>query len=291
MDFSLYHGCLYFMVFKTEQVCLSKASLSYLCFILLMPIVGYWHAWQWYFKRVFSSMEEAIGLIAIFAFMVLSAVLAIARSRTLYKFSLWPVALLLVIYSVSFVLPIPPIIRAAIAFITLFVIIYWSSFGAQPPVSFWALVLLSLPVVPSLQFYLGYPARLISASISVPLLQLNGVSVSQSGANLIWRDQLLQFDAPCSGITMLWAGLFVTLFMSLVYRFNFLKTSVAIVAACIFVLFGNVLRASSLFYLEMGVISFEQPWLHEGIGVAAFLLVAAGIVIAIAKFQQWSLTQ
>lgn len=279
------------MVFKTEQVCLDKTSLIWLFSVLLMPIVGYWHAWQWYFNRVNSSPEEAIGLLAIFVFMLFWAAQLISQRKAIFKFSLWPIALLLILYSLSFFFPVPSIIRAAIAFLTLFMIVYWSSFGSQPPISFWGLILISLPVVPSLQFYLGYPARFISASLTVSLLQLNGVAVSQSGTNLIWQDQLLQFDAPCSGVTMLCAGLLITLFISLVYRFSVLKTAVAIFIASLFVLFGNVLRASSLFYLETGAISFDAPWLHEGIGVGAFLLIAAGIVMTLAKFQQWSLAR
>lgn len=90
---------------------------------------------------------------------------------------------------------------------------------------------------------------------------------------------------------MLWAGLLVTLFISLIYRFSFFKTSMAIVVASIFVLLGNVLRASSLFYLETGTISLEQPWLHEGVGVSAFLLVVAAIVITLSRLQHWPLAR
>jgi exosortase/archaeosortase family protein len=275
------------MVFKTEQVSLDSKSLNWLLTVLLMPVVGYWHIWQWYFNRVKSTPEEAIGLLAIFVFLLYWSARIISQRCTVYKFSLWPISLLLFIYTLSFLLPLPSIVKSAIAFLTLFLTIYWASFGSHPPVSFWGLVLLSLPVVPSLQFYLGYPARYISASATVPLLQLNGFSVSQRATNLVWNDQLIQFDAPCSGVTMLWAGLLVTLFVSFVYRFSLFKTSVAVFVACLFVLFGNVLRGSSLFYLEAGVIPVEPTWLHEGIGVGAFVIVTTGIVVTLSKYQQW----
>jgi exosortase/archaeosortase family protein len=279
------------MVFKTKQVSLDIKSLSWLLSIVLIPIAGYWHIWQWYFNRVKSSPEEAIGLLAMFAFMLFWCLLTISRRHALFKFSLWPISLLLVIYSLSFFLPIPSIVKSAVAFLTLFLTIYWASFGTHPPVSFCGLVLISLPVVPSLQFYLGYPARYISAGATVPLLQLNGFSVSQNATNLVWNNQLLQFDAPCSGVTMLWAGLLVTLFLSFVYRFSLFKTGVAIFVACLFVLFGNVLRGSSLFYLETGVIPYKAPWLHEGIGVGAFAFVAIGIIVTLSKFHQWSIAK
>ncbi|MGD8914840.1 MAG: archaeosortase/exosortase family protein [Candidatus Thiodiazotropha sp.] len=279
------------MVFKTEQVSLDIKSLSWLLSIVLISVAGYWYIWQWYFNRVKSSPEEAIGLLAIFAFMLFWCVRTISRRHAVFKFSLWPISLLLFIYSISFFLPVPSIVKSAVAFLTLFLTIYWASFGSHPPLSFWGLVIISLPVVPSLQFYLGYPARYLSASATVFLLQLNGVSVSQSATNLVWNNQLIQFDAPCSGVTMLWAGLLVTLFISFVYRFSLFKTGVAVFVACLLVLFGNILRGSSLFYLEIGAIPFKTPWLHEGIGLGAFAFVTIGIVVTLSKFQQWSITK
>jgi exosortase/archaeosortase family protein len=275
------------MVFKTEQVAIDSKSLSWLLPVLLIPVAGYWHAWQWYFNRIKSSPEEAIGLFAIFSFMLVWCVRTISRRHIIFKFPLWPISLLLVLYSFSFLLPLPSIMKSAIAFLTLFLSIYWATFGTQPPVSLWGLILISLPVVPSLQFYLGYPARYISASVTVPLLQLHGLSVTQSATNLIWNDQLIQFDAPCSGVTMLWGGLLVTLLISFVYRFTLFRTAVAVCVACLFVLFGNVLRGSSLFYLETGAIPFEAPWLHEGIGMGAFAFVTIGIAMTLSKFEQW----
>ncbi|NQZ11370.1 MAG: archaeosortase/exosortase family protein [Algicola sp.] len=274
------------MVFKTEQSGINKASLSRLFATLFIVAMAYWHAWRWYFNRVGATPEEAIGLLAIFIFMVIWATFTVMQRGSLYTFSLVPVALMLVIYGLSFLLPTPNIIRAAIAFTTVFMVIYRTQFGTAPPLSFWALIALSLPVVPSLQFYLGFPARYISAGLTVPLLQINGFSVTQSGTNLQWQGQLLQFDAPCSGVTMLWAGLLLTLFIALVYRFNWINTLGAMVIAVVFVLFGNVLRASSLFYVESGIINVQEPWLHEGIGVAAFALTAAGIVITLSAWQR-----
>jgi exosortase/archaeosortase family protein len=142
--------------------------------------------------------------------------------------------------------------------------------------------------VPSLQFYLGYPARFISAKFTVAMLQMQGLPVSQSGTYLQWQGQLIQFDAPCSGVVMLWAGLFLTLFIGWLYQFNRYKTLAAVVIAIIFVLIGNVLRASSLFYLETGMLEVEQPWMHEAVGVAAFLMIAIGIIYTMKRLQLWS---
>jgi len=275
------------MVFETKQFNFDKASLTWLSVALLTPVIGFWRSWQWYYQRVAASLEEALGLIAVFILLIFLALRSFRQNRVIYQFSLWPVIGLLLLYGVSFFLSVPSIIQAAIAFMAIAVIVYWLSFGRQPPISFWILVSFSLPIVPSLQFYLGYPARLISASLSVPLLQMNGLSVSQSGTYLVWQDQTIQFDAPCSGVTMLWAGLFFSLFVSLVFKFNFFKTVFALFIACVLVLFGNVLRATSLFYLEAGLIDSSASWLHEGVGVIAFIGTASGILFTLTRFQQW----
>ncbi|MDH5432732.1 MAG: exosortase/archaeosortase family protein [Gammaproteobacteria bacterium] len=277
------------MVFEAEQIELDQAGLSWLAYILLTTLCGFWYAWQWYFNRVNASLEEAIGLFFILIFVAVIAIKQVYKTQRIYRFSLWPVVSLLLIYALTFLLVFPDIIRSALAFLTLFLVIYWLAFGKQPPIAFWGLVLISLPVVPSMQFYLGYPARYISASLTVPLLQLNGLSVSQSGTNLIWENQLLQFDAPCSGVTMLWAGLLLTFFISLVYRFNITRTALAVLIACFLILVGNVLRAGSLFYLETGLITVEYSWFHEAIGVVTFIMVALMLMWLLEKIQQRSI--
>lgn len=275
------------MVYKTKQVEFCKSGLVWFLCMLALPVVGYWHVWRWYVNRVANSLEEVIGLLVFAVFLVVLSAKSIIDQRAFYRVPLIPLIIMLLAYSLSYLLPVPPIFRAAIALLMMFLIIYRFAFPNWPPVSFWGLILISLPVVPSLQFYLGYPVRYVSAYLTVPLLRLNGISVSQDGTNLLWSDQVLQFDAPCSGVTMLWAGLFFSLFMSLVYRFNLIKTILAVVFSSLLVLAGNVVRASSLFYLEIGAIPFEGEWLHEGIGSATYALVVACIVVGLSRYQCW----
>ena len=64
------------------------------------------------------------------------------------------------------------------------------------------LLWLSLPLVPSLQFYLGYPLRMLVASLAAPILRLAGFAVVQEGTCLNWAGQLIWIDAPCSGVRM-----------------------------------------------------------------------------------------
>ncbi|WP_034923523.1 archaeosortase/exosortase family protein, partial [Candidatus Accumulibacter vicinus] len=61
----------------------------------------------------------------------------------------------------------------------------------------------------SLQFYGGYPLRVLAGSLAVALLQLNGLAVERAGAVLLWDGRQIAIDAPCSGLRMLWAGAYL----------------------------------------------------------------------------------
>ena len=89
------------------------------------------------------------------------------------------------------------------------------------------LMLLALPIIPPLQFYVGYPLRLATAFVSARLLSLHGLSIDAVGTCLDWNGTLIAVDAPCSGVRMLWTGLYlamglVLLYTLILYTMNFL---------------------------------------------------------------------
>ena len=155
---------------------------------------------------------------------------------------LLPIALLLAAYAASHAV-MPPIIRAAVAVAATLFCFYHAAFRERPPVAFWGLVALALPVLPSLQFMLGYPMRIVSAAIAVVLLQAHGLVVARQGTFLIWRDEMVQFDAPCSGVNMLWAGLLLTLMGCVWLRLGAIKVVVAVALSIVLAIACNVLRA------------------------------------------------
>jgi exosortase/archaeosortase family protein len=139
--------------------------------------------------------------------------------------------------------------------------------------------------LPSLQFTLGYPMRVICAEFTVALLQAQGLAVTGQGTFLVWRDETIQFDAPCSGVNMLWAGLLLTLMGCVLFRFGPIKVMVAVALSVALAIVGNVLRASSLFYIESGFVSAAPSWWHDGIGIAAFTLSAAITLCLLARLR------
>jgi exosortase/archaeosortase family protein len=205
---------------------------------------------------------------------------------------------MLALYGLSIVF-LPKLISAALALITL-------ALGLRPILQsrfnpgHWLLLLLSLPIVASLNFYLGYPLRLMVAQMAVSLLSINGFPVTAEGTSLLWHNQLIEIDAPCSGIKMLWAALYMAAVQLSLRKWESMnstrsalsrqhvqlwQTALYLTLAIAAAIFANTLRVTSLFYLEAGTISlptgisksyaptFESA-VHTGTGIAAFLLVA-----------------
>jgi exosortase len=138
-----------------------------------------------------------------------------------------------------------------------------------------ALLLLSLPLLASLDFYAGYPLRLATAEISTRLLQMLGMDVARAGVLLQYKNALIGVDPPCAGVRMLWTGLFVAAFLAARQRAGAWHTLTLTLAAVACVLLGNALRAAILFFPESGLVAWPH-WTHEaiGLGMHALLLVS-----------------
>jgi len=184
------------------------------------------------------------------------------------------IAILLAAYAASYAF-LPAIMRAALAIAATLFCLHVAVLTGRPPVAFWGLVALALPVLPSLQFTLGYPMRIVSAALSVAALQAQGLVVARQGTFLVWRGEMVQFDAPCSGVNMLWAGLLLTLMGCVLLRLSAPRVVLAVALSVTLAIAGNALRASSLFYLEAGLVADAPSWWHEAIGIVAFVLSAA----------------
>ena len=120
-------------------------------------------------RRKPCRWPATVALIAVLAVMRGRATGVCAR-RTL---PLVPAVFLLVAYAFSHLLT-PPIVRCAIAVMAVLWCGYVAATDERPPIAFWGLAALSLPVLPSLQFTLGFPMRVASAAMTVGLLRLRG---------------------------------------------------------------------------------------------------------------------
>lgn len=240
-------------------------------------LVAFWPVWRWYAARVGDSTDQSWGLLA------LSTALFFALRKKSFAYvserSLTIPTLIVLFYVATYPL-IPPLARAGLAFTAIAVTLSLVRFGKPLHPGVLGLLWLSLPLVPSLQFYLGYPLRVLVAVLAAPLLRLEGFAVVQEGTCLNWAGQLIWIDAPCSGVRMLWVGLYLTFALVCIYELRPFKTLILLVAALFAIIAGNVFRAVALFYFESGV--FPMPaWAHDFTGLVAFALVATGIVGAL----------
>ncbi|MDR0717328.1 MAG: exosortase Q [Azoarcus sp.] len=135
------------------------------------------------------------------------------------------------------------------------------------------LAALSLPLMASLQFYAGYPLRLVAAELSRWLL-LAAHHVERDGVALRVDGQLVLVDAACSGVQLVWLGYFTACAAALLGgcgNAHFLRRLPAV--GCL-VLTGNVLRNTALVALQADG-KAVAAWLHEGVGLVTLAVVCA----------------
>ncbi len=251
----------------------TRISVTTYWLILSVTIAGLWPVWRWYGLRALSDHDESRGLLAIFTVLVFLYVSKPQRHPALLK---WSVPVVLITLYVVFYKFLPPLLRAFIAMGLLSNLIsqYWFNRHFHAGIS--ALLMLSLPVAASLQFYLGYPMRVAAGSVTEVLLQLNGLSVARQGTILNWGSRVISIDAPCSGVKMLWVSCYLAGSLSCVLGLSAGRTLALFSGALFVVICANVFRSAALFYLESGILPM-QSWMHQGVGLFAFLFAASAI--------------
>jgi exosortase/archaeosortase family protein len=182
----------------------------------------------------------------------------------------------------------PSLVQAMIAVTAGALLLSPQIFGQRFHVGAWALAVLSLPLLSSLQFYLGYPLRLAVSKLAASFLGMAGFSVSPEGAALVWAGQPLVIDAPCSGIRMLWVTLYLAATLSCLLRLDASRTLVLLGTGGVLAILGNVARAAALFLTQPvlldRLISFAVPgWMHEIVGLASFVPV----VVVLCLYARW----
>ena len=260
----------------SEAFCLSPAARRV---ILLVQLLAFWSLGPWYVKRLAESGGETWRILAL-----ATAVLFIireARNVTACDLNerpmglLWS-ALLTLIYAASYVW-LPPLAQACLAMTALTATVSACFLRRRFHTGIWALLLLSLPVLDSLQFFAGYPLRTLVATLAAALLRLGGLAVTPQGTALKWEEILVVVDAPCSGIRMLWVGAYLVVTLACLYRLGFMRLLAGAGLAMAVLVLGNALRAAALFYLEAGIITAPSG-AHTAIGIVTFGFTVAAIV-------------
>jgi exosortase/archaeosortase family protein len=249
-------------------------------FLALLAVALWPHA-LWLARRLTDGSDEPWGLLALATVLVL--VLRARRELVLPTRGALAASGALAVLAAALTFVVPPIFAAAAAMLALAVFIA-SALPRRPAAPLATLLLLALPVIASLQFYLGYPLRLATAHAAAPLLALGGIDAQAAGAALLWRGQTILVDPPCAGIGMLWVGSWAAALLSYLNDASPRRTLANGCLAALVVFAANVLRNVLLFFPEAGLLP-SPAWLHAAIGLAAFAAALAPIL----AFASWRL--
>lgn len=236
---------------------------------LILIALAFWPVGRWYVLRLNDGSDEPWGLIALGA-----ASWCVRENWKLLRpkgraLAWMPVFLLG--YAVLFPV-LPAMVRPLLAIAMLAAAM---DLPKRAPAAL-GLLILSLPVLATAQFYLGWPLRLTAAVFNDWLLNLAGVEAVRQGVVIWWRDIPVSVDPPCSGIRMLWAGLFVHFVLAAKHRLRFRTLLWLTPLVTMAIVGGNVARAFVLFFKESGMLTLPA-WTHVGIGMAVFASMAAGM--------------
>lgn len=270
-----------------QQVFQKKNSL-----ILLLPVLACWQVWVWSAQRMQDRSDDPLGLLALVVAIVLAFFTTdkATRRRSLDVPQTVAIVSMLGAYALTSSL-LPMLIRAGFAVTAIVLAVSYIAFGKRLHLGIWGLGMLALPVVATMQFYLGFPLRMIITHACSLLLSCAGYAVQQSGTDLVWNHHVVGIDPACSGVKMLWTGLFASFSLACLHRLNSVRTAVLAIATIAIVMLGNMVRATSLFLLDVmkSRLPFAVPeWLHSGIGIVVFafiVLAVAVIAMLLAKRQ------
>ena len=238
-------------------------------------LLALWPHWLYMGRRMFDGSDEPWGILALATVLVLVAQDRAELSVPTRSALVASAALAVVAAAASLVLP--DLAAAAVAMLALALFLV-HALARRPVTPLVALLLLGLPVIASLQFYLGFPLRVFTAHATAALLGLTGVDASAAGASILHQGITVLVDAPCAGIGMLWVGSYTAALLSYLARADVARTATNAVAAALLVLAANVARNAALFFPEAGLVQWPA-WSHEAIGLAALALAIVPIVL------------
>ena len=239
-------------------------------------ILAAWPHWLWMVRRTSDGSDDPWGIVAL-ATLVALVLIDKAKLRIPQASALSATALCMITATVTWGW-LPPIIATAFALMGCSVFIANMLPAQRKLLPLLSLAILSLPLVASLNFYVGYPLRWFCAQSTSMLLSVLGTDTTPAGASLWWNGNTILIDAPCAGIAMLWIGLYLGALFSYLNNATTPRTLVNMTLASVLVIIANVLRNTLLFYKESGMVPLPH-WTHEAIGLLIFALFIPSVYV------------
>lgn len=244
---------------------------------LTLLAVALWPTWWWMAQRMVDGSDDPLGVLALAA---LGAVLwqHRLRLRAAPRLGFQVAALAGALLTTALHNQLPDLLVALIGLLSLAagLIAFLPAQVATAPVL--GLSVLALPLLASLQFYAGFPLRVVTAEASRWLLAV-AHTVERSGSSLVVDGQLIIVDAPCSGVQMAWLGYFTACAVALAVGRNNRSFLLRLPVTGVLVLLGNVLRNTVLVALQASG-THVPGWGHDAVGLLVLAAVCAGIAWA-----------
>lgn len=241
---------------------------------LALLAVALWPTWWWMGQRMVDGSDDPLGVLALAA---LGGLLWQQRSRfrAAPRLGLQASALCGAVLTTALHGHLPDLLVALVGVLALAagLIAFLPARVASAPV--WGLSVLSLPLLASLQFYAGFPLRVVTAEASRWLLSL-AHTVERSGSALVVDGQLIIVDAPCSGVQMVWLGYFTACVVALASSRDNRAFLLRLPIVGALVLLGNVLRNTVLVAAQASNAPLPG-WGHDAVGLLVLAAVCTGI--------------
>lgn len=242
--------------------------------------LAFWPVWTWMSGRMRDGSDDPMGILALGMLL-----LTLWRSRhhicqnanVLWLF----ISVLLTLLAAFLNQTLPPLLAGLIAMSALSATLFAFLPARSSRFSLFGMAVLALPLLSSLQFYAGYPLRVITAEVSSWLL-MPFYSVSREGSILLVDAQMIMVDAPCSGVQMAWFGYFTAFSVALWHRYSDRHLALRLPFVGLMILAGNILRNSLLVALQANGSPVAES-LHQLIGLVFLGLVCLGIIWLITK--------
>lgn len=243
---------------------------------LALQAAALWPHGLWAARRLADGSDDPLGLAAL-ALLAVLVLRAAPRLRALPRLPWLAASAVATLAATAALAFLPPLAAATLAALALAcALAAWLPDGsARLPHA--GLALLALPIVASLQFYAGYPLRVVTAEASAWLLQAGGIEAVRSGVSMTVAGQLVIVDAPCSGVQLAWLGYFCACGVAAWRGLGdaaFLRR-LPLVGAL--VLAANVMRNAVLVALEARPQGLD-PAVHEAIGLVALVAACAAVI-------------
>jgi exosortase/archaeosortase family protein len=243
---------------------------------LVAVVAALWPVWSWSVARFLDGSDEPWGIVAIGALAGLAL-----RDRKLFggepRAGWLVMAALATCAAVTTAAWLPALLRGVFASLAVTAMLMSLRTDGRTLLPYLVLALLSLPILSSLQFYLGYPLRVVTAEASTWLLSAAGLDVQRSGSALSVNGALVIVDAPCAGIHMAWVAYFTASVMGAWLRLDARRFVLQSSCVGLIVIAANVLRNTVLVALEARPQGLSPGW-HETTGIVVFTAVCAATV-------------